>query len=218
MSSFINSPNILDYLNANRPVIDPLIAEMEEFALLNKIPILNWKALELLELLIELKQPENILEIGTAIGYSSIQMTRKLKQHVCLDTIEKSKNNLPLAQGFINKAGLTDRINILFGEAEEIMLACTKKYDFIFLDADKTYYQSLLNLSLNLLNPGGIIFIDNLLWKGYVADDNVPANFVNSTKLVLDFNSIFLNNRLLDAKIFPIGDGIGVGIKKAFCN
>ena len=65
--------------------------------------------------------------------------------------IEKSKNNLPLAQRFINKAGLSDKINILFGEAEEIMASSSKKYDFIFLDADKTYYQSLFLLSLNLL-------------------------------------------------------------------
>ena len=214
MNSFINSPNILDYLINKRPSIDPLIKEMEEYAAVNKIPILNWKAVELLELLVELKQPEAILEIGTAIAYSSIRMARKLNINVCLDTIEKSKNNLPIAQGFINKAGLADRINILFGEAEEIMADCKKMYDFIFLDADKLYYESLLHLSLKLLKPGGLFFVDNLLWKGYVADENVPDNFVNSTKIVQDFNNLFLNNPQLDSKIFPIGDGVGIAIKR----
>ncbi|MFH0736209.1 MAG: O-methyltransferase [bacterium] len=214
MNSYINSPSILDYLVNKRHSIDSLIKEMEEYALVNKIPILNWKAVELLELLIVLKQPEAILEIGTAIGYSSIRMARKLNHNVCLDTIEKSKNNLPIAQGFINKAGLADKINILFGEAEDIMRDSTKMYDFIFLDADKLYYQSLFHLSLKLLKPGGLFFVDNLLWKGYVADENVPDNFVNSTKLVKDFNTLFLNNPHMDSKIFPIGDGVGIAIKR----
>ncbi len=216
MNALINGESILDYLTKNRKPFTELEKEMEELAKAKKIPILDYKSAELLEILIELKQPINALEIGTAIAYSSIKMANRMPKEGIVDTIEKSKDNMPMAKEFISKAGLEGKINILFGEAEEIMKNSDKKYDFIFLDADKLYYEKLFNLSLNLLNKGGIIFIDNLLWKGYVAEnlEDIPIPFRNSTEQVTSFNQLFLNHKSLEAQIFPIGDGIGIGIKR----
>ncbi len=216
MSNLINGDNVLEYLLMNRKDVTALEAEMESFAKERKIPILDYKAAELLELLIELKQPATVLELGTAIAYSSIKIAKKLPPNGILDTIEKSKDNIPLAKSFIEKAGLQNKINLIFGEALDVLKTINKKYDFIFLDADKQDYENLFTLALPLLNKNGIIFIDNLLWKGYVAENinDIPITYKTSTQQVLSFNNLFLNSTNLEAKIFPIGDGVGIGIKR----
>jgi predicted O-methyltransferase YrrM len=216
MNALINGESILEYLEKNRKPTTDLEREMEEFAKSNKIPILDYKSAELLELLIELKQPRFALEIGTAIAYSSIKIANKMPKDGVLDTIEKSKDNLALAHNFIKKAELTNKINVIFDNALTILAKSDKKYDFIFLDADKQDYEKLFYLSLPLLNTNGIIFIDNLLWKGYVAEnlEDVPTSFRTSTEQVMSFNKIFLGEKSLNSQIFPIGDGIGIGIKR----
>lgn len=88
-----------------------------------------------------------------------------------------------------------------------------KKYDLIFLDADKEDYKRLFEYSIILLKKGGIIFIDNLLWHGYAASKEVPKEFKNSTKLIREFNKLFTSQANLKTSILPIGDGIGLGIK-----
>ena len=142
---------------------------MEKLAADKQIPILNWQAGELLEQIILVQRPKNILEIGTAIGYSSIRIARLLKGKSVLDTIEKSKPNIKLASGFLKKAGLDSKVNLIEGDALEIMPLLKKSYDLIFLDADKKDYERLFLYSISLLKKGGMIFIDNLLWHGYAA-------------------------------------------------
>lgn len=201
------------YLSAQRNKPDALIAEMEVFAADNQVPILNWNAADFLEMLVRSAKPKRALEIGMAIGYSSIRIARQLKKKSILHTIEKSKDNIKLATGFINRAGLADKIRIMEGDALEIMPALKKKYDFIFLDADKQDYEKLFHYSLPLLKKTGIIFIDNLLWHGFAAASNVPAKQKKSTQIIRDFNKIFLNSPSLQSTIVPVGDGIGIGIK-----
>jgi len=203
----------LKYLSSLRIAPDDLLIEMEKFAGEKRIPILDWKAAELLEQLILLKKPLKVLEIGTAIGYSSIRIARKLKKNSSLDTIEKSKNNITLAEKFIGRAGLSSKINILKGEAFVIMPLLESDYDFIFLDADKQDYEKLFLYSLMILKKGGIIFVDNLLWHGYPASGIVPVSYRKSTRMIRDFNKLFINETSLNASIFPVGDGVGVGIK-----
>jgi len=211
-------PNILyekqiKYLSSLRTPPDDLLKEMEDFADEKKIPILDWKAAELLEQIIMIKQPKKILEIGTAIAYSSIRMARKLKSKACLDTIEKSKNNIKLAAEYIKRAEMEHLINILEGDALEIMPKLEGHYDLIFLDADKQDYEKLFYYSLMLLKKGGVLFVDNLLWYGYPAAKTVPKSFQRSTKFIREFNKLFVNHSNLNASIYPIGDGVGVGIK-----
>jgi predicted O-methyltransferase YrrM len=203
----------LSYLSSLRLPPDKLIKEMEEFAIQNKIPILDWKAAEFLEELVLIHRPKKVLEIGTAIGYSSIRMTRQLGKRALLETIEKSKNNISLANDFIKRANLNSIINILEGDALEIMPSLEKKYDLIFLDADKEDYEKLFNYSLDLLKKNGVLFIDNLLWHGYTAAAKVPASHSRSTKIIREFNKLFINSPALRSSIIPIGDGIGLGVK-----
>ncbi len=212
MSGILNSAQEM-YLHELRNEPDKLIKEMELFAAEKKIPILDWKSAEFLEQIILIHRPKKVLEIGTAIAYSSIRIARHLRLKASLDTIEKSKDNIKLAAGYIQRAKLISSIKIFEGEAFEIIPKLKIKYDFIFLDADKQDYEKLFYLSLNLLKKGGVIFIDNLLWHGYVASKTVPDEYQISTKFIRQFNQLFLNQTGLKTTILPIGDGIGLGVK-----
>lgn len=212
---FIINPNQENYLFNFRSEKDKLLLEIEDYAKQNKIPILNWMAADFLEQLIKLKKPKRVLEIGMAIGYSSIRIARSLSKKGVLFTIEKSPKNIELARINFDKSGLNEKINIIEGDALEIMPNLKTKFDFIFLDADKEDYEKLFYYSSMLLKKRGVIFIDNLLWYGNVASKFVAKEMKKSTNTIREFNKIFMQTEIFDAKIYPIGDGIGVGIKKS---
>lgn len=203
----------LNYLESFRPEPDPLIKEMEDFASEKRIPILDWKSAELLEQIIMISRPKRVLEIGTAIAYSAVRIARKLKKKGNIDTIEKSLDNISLATDYIKRAQLEKQINLIQGDALEIMPLLTKKYELIFLDADKEDYEKLFYYSLMLLKKGGVIFVDNLMWHGYPAASKVPPSYKNSTKHVREFNKLFMNQTALKTSIYPVGDGVGIGVK-----
>src|SRR5690606_24121385 len=206
-------PPQTEYLKSFRQVNDQLILEMEDYAVKHNIPILSWQSAEFMEQLIVLLKPESVLEIGTAIAYTTIRIARFLKKHGIIHTIEKISENIKIAEKFIKKSGVAEKIKIYPGEADDIMPGLEKKYDLIFLDADKNDYKKLFDHSLTLLRSGGVIFVDNLLWHGYAAAKRVPASYKNSTRHIKDFNTMFMNHKSLKSSIIPIGDGIGLGIK-----
>ena len=186
---------------------------MEDFAGKNNVPILSWQSADLLEILIKMSNPSRVLEIGTAIAYSSIRIAKNLGENAVLQTIEKSRDNIKLAKENISKSGLGSKIEILEGDALDIMPKLMKHYDFIFLDADKEDYMDLFDFSIKLLKTNGTIFIDNLLWHGYAATDTAPENYRESAKHIKKFNEMFIAHKNLKTTIIPVGDGIGLGIK-----
>jgi len=206
-------PTQKEYLENFRTKDNPLISEMEEYARDNGVPILNWDSAEFLETLIKITSPKRVLEIGMAIAYSSIRIAKNLKKKAVIHTIEKSEDNINIAKGYIEKSGLQDKIVIMEGNALTVMLQLDKKYDFIFLDADKEDYKRLFDYSLIMLKKGGVIFVDNLLWHGYAANKRVPAKYKISTNHIREFNNMFTSQKSLKTTILPIGDGIGLGIK-----
>ena len=201
------------YLNQFKDQNDVLIKEMEKYAAEHNVPILNWQSAAFLEILIRMINPKRVLEIGTAIAYSSIRIARNLKKKGIVHTIEKSKDNIVLAKGYIKKSGVEEKIKIMAGNAFEIMPELEKKYDFIFLDADKNEYSWLFELSIVLLKKGGVIMVDNLLWHGHAAVEKVPAKYKTSREYIRDFNKEFMANPRLKASIIPVGDGLGIGVK-----
>ncbi|MCZ7610691.1 MAG: O-methyltransferase [Ignavibacterium sp.] len=202
------------YLESYRKQEDKLILEMEEFAEQHSIPILEWHAIEFIEKLIQISKPKRVLEIGTAIGYSTIRIARCLAKSASIFTIEKSGDNVELASKYINKSGESRKIKLIYGDALSVLPQMDKKFDFIFLDADKHDYKRLFDFSMLLLKKGGIIIVDNVLWHGYTASSNVPAKYKTSTRHIRDFNKIFILQQNLDSMILPVGDGLGFGIKK----
>ena len=206
-------PSQHKYLYQFKNQNDPLIKEMEKYAMEHNVPILEWQSADFLEVLIRMINPKRVLEIGTAIAYSSIRIARNLKKKGVVHTIEKSKDNIALAKGYIKKSGVADKIKILEGNAFEIMPELGKKYDFIFLDADKNEYSKLFELSVPLLKKGGVIFVDNLLWSGHTAADKVPPKLQASTEFIRKFNKEFMADSRIKATIIPVGDGLGIGVK-----
>lgn len=202
------------YLESFKKDENKLRKEMEEFAEENHVPILNWHAAEFIEKLIKIHQPEKVLEIGTAIAYTTIRIAEVLKRGASIHTIEKSKDNIRIAEKYIERSGCAKKIKLIEGDALNIMPQLDKKYDFIFLDADKEDYKRLFDYSMLLLKKGGVIVIDNLLWHGYVASSSVPAKFSRSTKNLRVFNNLFILQKNLDSMIIPIGDGLGLGVKR----
>jgi predicted O-methyltransferase YrrM len=192
---------------------DSLLVEMEKFAAEKKIPILYPESAAFLEQLVLITSPKRILEIGTAIAYSSIRMARYLRRKGIIHTIEKSENNIRIADEYIKRSGYENKIKIIKGEALNIIPTFSKKYDLIFLDADKEDYAKLFDYSVVLLKKGGIIVVDNLLWHGFAASKEVPKEYRTSTKLIREFNKLFTSQANLKSSILPIGDGIGIGIK-----
>ena len=206
-------PAQAEYLNHFANHKDPLIIEMEKFAHENNVPILDQNSSAFMEVLIKMLRPKRVLEIGTAIAYSSIRIARTLRKKGIVHTIEKSDDNIALAKDYIQRSEVEDKIKILAGNALDIMPGLDKKYDFIFLDADKNEYAKLFELSLALLKKGGVIMVDNLLWHGLAAADKIPPKFQTSTNHIRNFNKEFMNRPELKASIIPVGDGLGIGVK-----
>lgn len=203
-----------DYISSFRKEPDELIKEMESYAAEHNIPILFWQSAEFIEHLIKIKKPRRVLELGTAIAYTTIRIARLLRGKSVIHTIEKSTENIKLAKDFISKSGVGNKIKILEGDAVNVMPQLRKKYDLIFLDADKEDYKILFDYSLVLLRRGGIMVIDNLLWHGYAASSQVPVKYKESTNHIRQFNKIFMTQPNLKSLIIPLGDGLGIGIKE----
>ena len=202
------------YITSFRKKPDELLIEMEEFAKTNDVPILSWQSAEFIEQLILMINPKRSLEIGTAIAFTAIRIARNLNKKSIIHTIELSEKNIESAKEFIERSGVGNRIKLIEGDALSVMPRLKKKYDFIFLDADKVDYKRLFDYSMVLLKRGGVIVVDNLLWQGYAAASKVPLKYKESAKSIREFNKLFIEQPNLQTTILPIGDGIGLGIKK----
>jgi len=202
------------YISSFRNDEDELIKEMEAYAKEHNVPILSWQSAEFIEQIILLLNPKRVLEIGTAIAYTSIRIARNLKKKSVVHTIEISQENIAASKTFIEKSGAADRIKLFEGDALVLMPRLKKKYELIFLDSDKEDYKRLFDYAMILLKRGGVIVVDNLLWQGYAAANRVPAKYKASTEHIREFNKSFINQPNLKSSILPIGDGIGFGIKK----
>lgn len=212
--SKIYYPAQAKYISSFRKPQDALITEMEIFARANRVPILSWQAAEFIEQIVLMTNPKRVLEIGTAIAYTTIRIARKLKPGGMIETIELSKQNIKSAKGYIKKSGVGEKIILIEGDALKIIPTLNKKYVLIFLDADKEDYIKLFNYALPLLKKDGIIVVDNLLWQGFAGGRKVPERYKTSTEHIRKFNVLFTQHPDLITTILPIGDGLGLGIKK----
>ena len=204
----------MDYLdNLNKLDFNELDLEMMEYAKNNNVPIIQLEGLHFLRQVIMLKGCKNILEIGTAIGYSSIQMA-KLGAYV--DTIEINDASYNLAIDNINKANLSDKINVFLADALEIDINKLGKYDLIFIDAAKAQYINFFNKFKVLLNDKGVILTDNLLFHGLVLESETieSRNLRQLVNKIKKYNDWLMEQDGFDTTIYNIGDGIALSIKK----
>lgn len=215
MTDNINYKYIVDYIVNTIPQSTGFLKEMEEYADERFIPIIQREVKGFLAALLEYKRPKRILEVGTAIGYSSIFFSGYLDDGGEIITLEKDKKYADIARENIKKAGKDEIIRVIEGSAENTIKTVDGKLDMVFLDANKSQYRYYFDVIYPNLNPGGIIICDNILYKGMTANDELLPRkhyaIVNNIREFLDF---LCNHSGLTTSIIPIGDGMTLSVKK----
>ena len=186
------------------------LGKIKNKALEEHIPIIMDDTLEVIEEYLKNNKPKKILEIGTAVGYSAICFTEFLSEDGIIDTIEREHIRVEEAKENIKKMGLESKINILEGDAVEILPTLDGKYDVIFIDAAKGKYPFFLKESLRMLSKNGIIFADNILYKGYVLSDYNKHKQRTAVRNLREYIKETTENENLDTKILEVGDGLAI--------
>ena len=208
-------PYITSYIRGEIPERQGFLKELEDYAAENSVPIVQPETAKLLEALACIKRPSRILEVGCAIGYSAILMSRYLADGGSITTVEWDADMTELARTNIDKAGLSDKITVIHNDAKEVLPSLTGEYDMIFLDGPKAHYIYMMNDCIRLLKKGGILIADNILYKGMVADDeHVIRRKITIVKRLRRFISAQMQRAELETVILPLGDGVTVAVKK----
>lgn len=214
MSRIVNQ-YIEDYIRGIIPKKDDLFTQMEKYAIENHIPIIHPEVAQFLRVMVKITNAKKILEIGTAIGYSTLIMADAINGEGKIITLERREDMINLAKKNIHESATKVDIEILKGEAEDILPKLNDDFDFIFLDAAKSKYMDFLPYCIKNLKSKGIIISDNVLFKGMIANDDLVVRrkktIVRRMREYLDFIS---TNPILETSIIPIGDGIAVSYKK----
>ena len=183
---------------------------IKQKALEEHIPIIMDDTLEIMEKYLTKIKPKRILEIGTAVGYSAMCFTNFLSDDGKIDTIERDVDRIKEAKDNIKKVGVDDKINIFNGDAVEILPTLNEKYDAVFIDAAKGKYPFFLKESLRMLNPNGIIFADNILYKGYVMSDYNKHKQRTAVRNLREYIKEVSENPNLETEILEVGDGLAI--------
>lgn len=211
----INYEYINEYIRSTIKPNSGLLAQLEEYAAQNHVPIIQPEVAALMKVLGNMHKPLRILEVGTAIGYSAMLFSSFLKTGGKIDTIERNEQMLELARKNIKAAGLQDTINVIAGDALEVLECLDKEYDMIFLDAAKGQYSEFLEQSKRMLVAGGLLVSDNVLYKGMIATDELV---VRRKKTIVTRMRSFLKELCRDdgfeTSIIPIGDGVALSYRK----
>ncbi len=207
MATFINS---LDSGNA------PYLNELERYAKKTNVPIIRTEMQSLLKFLLAMKEPEEILEVGTAIGFSALLMSEYGPKDCHITTIEKYEKRIPLAKENFKKAGKEDAITLLEGDATDILKALEGTYDFIFMDAAKGQYIHFMPDILRLLKPGGLLVSDNVLQEGDICESRFAVVRRNRTihARMREYLYELKHHPDLETVVLPVGDGVTLSVKR----
>ena len=186
------------------------LQKIKKKALEEHIPIIMDETLEVIGKYLEENKPKKILEIGTAVGYSAICFTQILDEDGVIDTIERDAQRVKEARENIKKAEVEDKINIYEGDAVEILPTLDNKYDVVFIDAAKGKYPFFLKEALRMINKNGIIFADNILYKGYVMSDYNKHKQRTAVRNLREYIKEVSENPNLETEILEVGDGLAI--------
>jgi len=189
------------------------LEKVKNKALENHIPIIMDDTLEVIGKYLEELKPKRILEIGTAVGYSAMQFSKYLQDGGIIDTIEREQDRYEEAKVNIKNCEVEDKINLLYGDAVEILPTLNEKYDMVFIDAAKGKYPFFLEHALRMINIGGIIFADNILYKGYVLSDYNKHKQRTAVTHLRQYIADISVNETLETKILEVGDGLAISKK-----
>lgn len=199
-----------EYLERITQQTDPLLLEMEQYAAEHRVPIADREVALFLEITARAINARNALEVGMAIGYSVIHLVRGMSADGLLVTIEPNDEMIRASEGYLERAGLRDRVRIERGKALDVIPALTETFDLLFIDALKYEYIDYLEQALPKLRTGGVVIVDNLLWGGRVATDAEPDK---DTSALQKFNEHLMSHPELRSVILSVGDGLGYAVK-----
>ncbi len=186
-----------------------MLDSLEKFAREHYIPVLLDDTKELLIQTIHQVKPKKILEIGTAIGYSGTIMLKNCD--AVLTTIDIDENNISIAKNTFKEYCVDERVNQIVGDAKNVLPTLSDKYDFIFLDGPKGQYIYYLPHILKLLNENGVLFADNVLYKGMVkSEEFIPHKKRTIVVNLRKYLESVTNSQIFDTTIYEIGDGVAI--------
>lgn len=154
----------------------------------------------------KLIRPQHILEIGTYTGYAALCLAEGLPENGTLDTIDNNEELVDFQKKYFDQSPWANQIQQHLGNALEIIPKLNKKFDLVFIDADKENYINYFNMIVPMMNKSGVILSDNVLWSGKVLEE-VKAND-KSTKVLLEYNELLKNDPRVETVLLPIRDGL----------
>lgn len=212
----ITDERIASFINSFNSDYDDVVTAIRKEAEDRGVPIIRREAGEFIKLLLMIKKPKRILEIGTAVGFSAIFMSRFLVDGGHITTIENYAPRIAAAKENIKTAGAGDMITLLEGDAKDILNELSGRYDMIFMDAAKGQYGSFFEKSVKLLEKDGILLCDNVLQDGDVLESRYAVTRRNRTihSRMRDYLYDIKHHPELETAILNIGDGMSLSIRK----
>ena len=190
-----------------------IIKEMEQYALENNVPIIEKDSITFIMKYIKANKIKNILEIGSAIGYSAILMATAMDSDGKITTIEKDETRYMECLKNVKKSGLESKIKVFYQDALEVNLTDVE-YDLIFIDAAKGQYTKYFEKFQYFLSPNGVIITDNLKFHGYVGNPKIESKNIKSiAEKIENYIDYLKNSSEFVTKFYDIGDGFSVSVK-----
>jgi caffeoyl-CoA O-methyltransferase len=203
--------DVEEYLYSLLPARDAVVAEMEEHAAQNRVPIIGPAVARLLSLLVQISGAKRIFEMGSAIGYSTIWLARAAGPTGEIFYTDGNPENAKRAQESFRKAGVAKRIRVQTGDALALVKKAPGKFDMIFIDVDKHQYPDAMRAALPKLKRGGLLVTDNTLWSGKAARPAAADDKL--TRGIQEFNKLTYASKQLYAVLIPMRDGVTVAQK-----
>ncbi|MBQ1902026.1 MAG: O-methyltransferase [Lachnospiraceae bacterium] len=206
----------LTFMNSFAEGNTEFLENLEADAIENYVPIIRKDMQNFIKVFLQMKQPKRILEVGAAIGFSSVLMATYNPVQCTIDTIENYDKRIPIATKNIKDAGFEDVINLHYGDAAEILPTLEGPYDFIFMDAAKGQYPVFFPMLKALTKPGTVLITDNVLQDGDIIESHFAVTRRNRTiyKRMRDFLFEAGHDKDFSSTILPVGDGISLLVRK----
>ena len=207
---------LVTYLHSLEQENSEILEEIEQEALRDSVPIIRKEMQSFLKVLLAIKRPTRILEVGTAVGFSALLMSEYAPEECTITTIENYEKRIPIARENFKRAGKEQKITLIEGDAMEVLTELSGPYDFIFMDAAKGQYIAYLPEVLRILEPDGVLVSDNVLQDGNIIESRFAWERRDRTihSRMREYLYTLKHHPDLETSIIPLGDGTAVSVKR----